>query len=75
MDLTRLFQAVCLVLFMSVFSTSQESSKQTPAGRQLAGWLAAYDGTDCGLAGLPHVSEKEFRDSIMAWLSRPSLPR
>jgi len=31
---------------MSVFSVAQGPAEQTPAGRQLAGWLAAYDGTD-----------------------------
>jgi CubicO group peptidase (beta-lactamase class C family) len=31
---------------MSVFSAAQGPAKQTPAGRQLAGWLAEYDGTD-----------------------------
>jgi D-alanyl-D-alanine carboxypeptidase len=46
MNLTRLFQAVCLVLSISVFSAAQGPAKQTPAGRQLAGWLATYDGTD-----------------------------
>jgi hypothetical protein len=46
MNFTRLFQAVYLVLSMSVFSAAQGPTKQTPAGRQLAGWLAAYDGTD-----------------------------
>ncbi len=46
MNLTRPFQAVCLILSMSVFSVAQGPAKETPAGRQLAGWLAAYDGTD-----------------------------
>jgi D-alanyl-D-alanine carboxypeptidase len=46
MNLTHPFQVVCLVLSMSVFSAAQGPAKQTPAGRQLAGWLAAYDGTD-----------------------------
>jgi D-alanyl-D-alanine carboxypeptidase len=46
MNSTRLFQAVCLLLSMSVSSASPVPSEQTPAGRQLAGWLAAYDGTD-----------------------------
>jgi CubicO group peptidase (beta-lactamase class C family) len=46
MNLTRPFQAVCLVLSMSVLSAAQGPAKQTPAGWQLAGWLAAYDGTD-----------------------------
>jgi D-alanyl-D-alanine carboxypeptidase len=46
MNLTRPFQVVCLVLFMSVFSVAQGPSNQAPASRQLAGWLAAYDGAD-----------------------------
>ena len=46
MNFTRPFQTVCLVLSMSVFSAAQGPAKQTPASRQLAGWLAAYDGTD-----------------------------
>ena len=46
MNFTRLFQAVCLVLSISVFSATQGPPKQTPAGRQLAGWLAAYDGSN-----------------------------
>jgi D-alanyl-D-alanine carboxypeptidase len=37
---------VCLVLLTSVFSVAQGPSNQTPASRQLAGWLAAYDGAD-----------------------------
>ena len=31
---------------MPVFSVAQGPAQPTPAGRQLAGWLAAYDGTD-----------------------------
>ena len=46
MNMTRPFQAVCIAFAMSVFSSAQVSTEQTPAGRQLAGWLAAYDGTD-----------------------------
>ena len=46
MNLTRPFRAICIVLSVSVFSLAQGPAKQTPAGRQLAGWLAAYDGTD-----------------------------
>jgi CubicO group peptidase (beta-lactamase class C family) len=46
MNLTRPFQTVCIVLSISVFSVAQGPTEQTPAGRQLAGWLAAYDGTD-----------------------------
>ena len=46
MNFTRLFQAVCLVLSISVFSATQGPPKQTPAGRRLAGWLAAYDGSN-----------------------------
>jgi D-alanyl-D-alanine carboxypeptidase len=46
MNIPRLFQAVCLVLSISVFSAAQGPTRQTPAGRQLAGWLAAYDGTN-----------------------------
>jgi D-alanyl-D-alanine carboxypeptidase len=46
MNFTRPFQALCLVLCMSVFSVAQGPSNQGPAGRHLAGWLAAYDGSD-----------------------------
>jgi D-alanyl-D-alanine carboxypeptidase len=46
MNFTRPFQAVCLALAISVFSAAQGPAKQAPASRQLAGWLAAYDGTD-----------------------------
>jgi CubicO group peptidase (beta-lactamase class C family) len=46
MNRTHPFQALCIVLAMSVFSVAQELAKPTPAGRQLAGWLAAYDGTN-----------------------------
>jgi CubicO group peptidase (beta-lactamase class C family) len=46
MNWTRPFQAVCIVLSVSVFSVAQVPANQTPAGRQLGGWLAAYDGTD-----------------------------
>jgi D-alanyl-D-alanine carboxypeptidase len=43
MNITRLVQTVCLVFFMSVFSTAQGPPTESPSGRQLAGWLAAYD--------------------------------
>jgi CubicO group peptidase (beta-lactamase class C family) len=46
MKMTRPLQAVCIALSMSVFSVAQGTAKQTPAGRQLAEWLATYDGTD-----------------------------
>jgi D-alanyl-D-alanine carboxypeptidase len=46
MNFTRPFQVVCLVVSMTVFSIAQGPSNQTPASRQLAGWLAAYDGAD-----------------------------
>ena len=46
MKMKRPLQAVCIVFALSVFSAAQGPAKQTPAGRQLAGWLAAYDGTD-----------------------------
>ena len=46
MNFTRPFQVVCLVVSMSVFSVAQGPSNQAPASRQLAGWLAAYDGAD-----------------------------
>jgi predicted dienelactone hydrolase len=46
MNFTRPIQAISLVLCVSVFSAAQGPAEQTPAGRQLAGWLAAYDGTD-----------------------------
>src|SRR5580658_5625122 len=42
----RPYQVVCLLLSMSVLSAAQGPAKQSPASRQLAGWLAAYDGTD-----------------------------
>ena len=42
----RPYQVVCLVLSISVFSAAKGLTKQTSAGRQLAGWLAAYDGTN-----------------------------
>ena len=44
MVFTHLVQTVGLVFFMSVFSGAQGPATETPAGRQLAGWLAAYDG-------------------------------
>jgi D-alanyl-D-alanine carboxypeptidase len=37
---------VCLVLLTSAFSLAQAPGHQTPASRQLAGWLAAYDAAD-----------------------------
>jgi D-alanyl-D-alanine carboxypeptidase len=46
MNFTRSIQAISLVLSISVFSAAQGPAKQTPAGRQLSGWLEAYDGTD-----------------------------
>jgi D-alanyl-D-alanine carboxypeptidase len=46
MNFTRTLQVVCLVLSISVFSAAQGPTNQSQAGRQLAGWLAAYDGTD-----------------------------
>ena len=46
MNFTRPIQAVCLVLSLSMFTAAQGQAKQAPASRQLAGWLAAYDGTD-----------------------------
>src|ERR1700692_2116851 len=46
MNFTRTFQVVYLVLSLSVFSAAQGPTKQFPASRQLAGWLAAYDGTN-----------------------------
>ena len=46
MNFTRPFQVVCLVVSMTVFSIAQGPSNQAPASRQLAGWLAAYDGAD-----------------------------
>jgi CubicO group peptidase (beta-lactamase class C family) len=45
MVFTHLVQTVGLVFFMSVFSGAQGPATETPAGRQLAGWLAAYDST------------------------------
>lgn len=46
MSFTRLAQTVCFVFFMSLFSAAQGPAIQTPSGRQLAGWLAAYDTTN-----------------------------
>jgi D-alanyl-D-alanine carboxypeptidase len=46
MNFTSLVQTVCLVLLVSLFSAAQRPSTGTPAGRQLAGWLAAYDSTN-----------------------------
>jgi D-alanyl-D-alanine carboxypeptidase len=46
MNFRHMIQSVCLVLSISVFSAAQGPAKQMPASRQLAGWLAAYDGTD-----------------------------
>ena len=46
MNFTRPLPAVCLALYMSVFSVAQEPAPQAPASRQLAGWLGAYDGSD-----------------------------
>ena len=73
MNFTRPFQTVCLVLSMSVFSAAQGPAKQTPASRQLAGWLAAYDGTDWD-AYLTFL-KTNFADSTRSWVPRPSLPR
>jgi D-alanyl-D-alanine carboxypeptidase len=46
MNFTRLVQTVCLVLLMSSLSAAQQPATETPAGRQFAGWLAAYDSTN-----------------------------
>jgi len=46
MNLRRSFHVVCIVLSISVFSVAQGPAHQTPARRQLARWLAVYDGTD-----------------------------
>jgi D-alanyl-D-alanine carboxypeptidase len=46
MNFTRPFQTVCVVLLISVFSAAPGPAMQAPASGQLAGWLAAYDGTD-----------------------------
>jgi CubicO group peptidase (beta-lactamase class C family) len=51
MNFTRPFQTVCLVLSISVYSAAQAPAtqapaKQGPAARQLAEWIAAYDGTN-----------------------------
>jgi D-alanyl-D-alanine carboxypeptidase len=46
MNSMRSYQVVCLLLSISVLSAAQGPTKQSPASRQLAGWLAAYDGTD-----------------------------
>ena len=43
MNIARLVLTVCLVFFLSVFSAAQRPATESPTGRQLAGWLAAYD--------------------------------
>jgi D-alanyl-D-alanine carboxypeptidase len=43
---TRVFPVFCLMLSVSVFSSAQRPAKPSPASRQLAAWLAAYDGTN-----------------------------
>ena len=46
MNYTRLVQTVCLLLFLSLFCDAQGPATETPAGRQLTAWLAAYDSTN-----------------------------
>lgn len=46
MNFTRLVQTGCLLLLMSGFSAAQRPATETPAGRQLTAWLAAYDSTN-----------------------------
>jgi CubicO group peptidase (beta-lactamase class C family) len=46
MNFTRLVQTVCLAFFLSLFCDAQGPATQTPAGRQLTAWLAAYNSTN-----------------------------
>jgi CubicO group peptidase (beta-lactamase class C family) len=46
MNVTRVVKTSFLVLFVSLFSAAQTPATETPAGRQLTGWLAAYDSTN-----------------------------
>jgi hypothetical protein len=48
MNFTCLAQTVCLMLFMSLFSAAQGPTTETPASRQLAGWLARLHRIDHG---------------------------
>ena len=43
---TRLVQTICLLLFLSLCCDAQGPATETPAGRQLTAWLAAYDNTN-----------------------------
>jgi len=45
MNFRRVVQTVCFVLLMPLLSAGQAATN-TPAGRQLAGWLSAYDSTN-----------------------------
>jgi CubicO group peptidase (beta-lactamase class C family) len=40
------FRVICVLLSVPVFPAAQAPAKQSPAERQLARWLAAYDGKD-----------------------------
>jgi D-alanyl-D-alanine carboxypeptidase len=42
----QIIQTFCLLLLTPLFSACQTPHPETPAGRQLAGWLAAFDGTN-----------------------------
>ncbi len=42
----RLIQALCLTLSLSPLSAAQAPKTYSPAGQQLASWLAAFDGND-----------------------------
>jgi D-alanyl-D-alanine carboxypeptidase len=46
MNVTRLMRTCCLMLFASLVSAAQTPVVENSAGRQLAAWLAAYDGLD-----------------------------
>ena len=46
MKFRRHFLVVCSLLSVFLISSAQETATQSPAKRQLAGWLASYDGED-----------------------------
>ena len=46
MNYTRLAPTICLLLFLSLFCKAQGPATETPAGRQLTAWLAAYNSTN-----------------------------
>jgi D-alanyl-D-alanine carboxypeptidase len=46
MNNTRLVQTLCLVFFLALFCKAQGPATESPAGRQLTAWLAAYNRTN-----------------------------